>query len=235
MIDKHTVPAHIAIIMDGNGRWARTHGVPKIMGHKKGVETVRVILRACGEIGIKYLTLYTFSTENWQRPRKEVDAIMKLLAAQLERETKNLDKNNVRLNAIGRLKDFPDSIKKRLNRSIEFLSKNTGVVLTLALGYGGRSEIVDAVKSIVGRAQKGEIKESDISENTFGNYLYTNTMPDPDLLIRTSGEMRISNFLLWQISYSEIYLTKKLWPDFKRKDLEEAIEDFQGRQRRYGK
>jgi undecaprenyl diphosphate synthase len=234
MLDKNRLPKHIAIIMDGNGRWAKERRLPKIIGHKKGSESVREILKACGELGIKYLTLYTFSTENWKRPQKEVAGLMRLLETLLDKETKNLNKNNVRLNIIGRVQDLPEGLRAKLKRSMETTRDNTGVTLTLALSYGGRTEIVDGVKRVIDDVGSGRIKPEDINEENFNNYLYTFNMPDPDLLIRTSGEMRISNFLLWQMSYSEFYITKKLWPDFKKTDLEKAIREYQKRQRRYG-
>lgn len=234
MLDKTNIPTHIAIIMDGNGRWARERGLPKIMGHKKGAESVREVLKACGELGVKYLTLYAFSTENWKRPKKEIEGLMRLLGSQLDKETKNLNKNNVRLNAIGRIEELPEAVQLKLKKSMEFTRNNTGVTLTLALSYGSRAEIVDAVKKIISQIEQGDLRKEDIAEENFSNCLYTNTMPDPDLLIRTSGEMRVSNFLLWQISYAELYVTKKLWPDFGRKDLEKAIKEYQKRQRRFG-
>lgn len=233
-MDTNNTPQHIAIIMDGNGRWAKLHRLPKIMGHRKGAESIREILKACRELGVKYLTLYTFSTENWKRPQKEVGGLMKLFEEQLTRETKNLIKNNVKLNAIGRLNDLPERVRLKLDQSIKLTGNNSGVVLTLALSYGARAEIVDAVKKILDQTEKGALKKEDVSEEIFNRYLYTKDIPDPDLLIRTSGEMRVSNFLLWQISYAEIYVTKKLWPDFRKKDLEKAIEEYQRRQRRFG-
>jgi len=234
MPDKNNIPTHIAIIMDGNGRWAAEKGLPKIMGHRKGAQTVRDILEACEEIGVKYLTLYAFSTENWKRPQGEIKGLMRLLRMQLERETKNLIKNNVRLNVIGSIEDLPDAVKAKLKRSLELTKNNTGVVLTLALSYGGRAEIINAAQKILNDAEQGRIKKVDIDEKLFSSYLYTGGLPDPDLMIRTSGEMRVSNFLLWQISYSEFYVTKKYWPDFGKKDLEKAVAEYQKRQRRYG-
>lgn len=234
MRDKTNLPTHIAIIMDGNGRWARQKGLPKIMGHREGAESVRDILKACGKIGIKYLTLYAFSTENWKRPPGEVSGLMGLLGMLLDRETKNLIKNNVRLNIIGRMGDLPEALREKLKKSMELTKNNTGVTLTLALSYGGRADIIDAVKKICGDIEAGRLKKEDVNEEAFAARLSTKEMPDPDLLIRTSGEMRISNFLLWQISYAELYVTKKLWPEFKRKDLERAIAEYQKRQRRYG-
>lgn len=234
MLDKANIPQHIAIIMDGNGRWASSRHLPKIMGHRKGAQAIREILSACGELGVGYLTLYAFSTENSKRPKKEVDGLMRLLEEQLTRETANLVKNNVRLNAIGRINSLPQRVQLKLRRAIEATKKDTGVVLTLALAYGGRSEIVDAVKNIIDDAAANKIAKDDVIEDTFSRYLYTADMPDPDLLIRTSSEMRVSNFLLWQISYTELYIARKLWPDFKKADLEKAIEEYQKRQRRYG-
>ena len=233
MIDKKILPKHIAIIMDGNGRWARKKGLPKIVGHREGVESVRDVLKACGEIGIKYLTVYAFSTENWKRPKKEVSALMKLLEVQLDKETRELHKNNVRLNAIGRVRELPQVVQEKLKKAIDVTKDNAGVVFTLALNYGARAEIIDAVKQLVADASSSKAP-CNITEDNFGKYLYTKNMPDPDLLIRTSGEMRVSNFLLWQVSYAELYVTERLWPDFKRKDLEKAIEEYQKRQRRYG-
>jgi len=235
MIDKNNIPKHIAIIMDGNGRWAREKRLPKIIGHKHGAESVRDVLKACGDLGIKYLTLYTFSTENWKRPVKEVKGLMSLLEAQLDRETRNLIKNNVRLNVIGRLEYLPAHLIEKLKKAGTLTKDNTGVVLTLALSYGGRSEIIDGIKKAMTEVENGSLKKEDINEENFGQYLYTKDIPDPDLLIRTSGEMRVSNFLLWQISYSEIYVTKKFWPDFKKDSLEKAIREYQKRQRRYGR
>ncbi|MCM8781832.1 MAG: isoprenyl transferase [Candidatus Omnitrophica bacterium] len=234
MVDKNNLPKHIAIIMDGNGRWAKMRRLPKIMGYKKGAESIREILKSCGEIGVKYLTLYTFSTENWKRPEKEVRGLMKLLEEQLGKETRNLVKNNVKLNAIGRLQDLPERVQLKLKKAMEVTHNNTGVVLTLALSYGGRAEIIDAVKKIITQLEEGNLNKDEITEAKFSCYLYTKDIPDPDLLIRTSGEMRISNFLLWQISYAEIYVAKKLWPDFRKRDLEKAIEEYQRRQRKYG-
>ncbi|MFH1848262.1 MAG: isoprenyl transferase [Candidatus Omnitrophota bacterium] len=234
MPDKNNSPKHVAIIMDGNGRWAKKKRLPKIMGHREGVESIRDVLGACEDLGIKYLTLYTFSTENWKRPKKEVDALMGLLEAQLDSETEKLNRNNVRVNAIGRLRGLPPRVQEKLQRSMELTKKNTGVVFTLALNYGGRTEIIDAVKNILDKAAPGKPSREDIDEKLIARHLYTRDMPDPDLLIRTSGEMRISNFLLWQISYAEIYVTEKFWPDFRKQDLRAAVAEYQSRQRRYG-
>ena len=234
MLDKINIPKHIAIIMDGNGRWAKQKRLPKIMGHREGSESVRDVLAACGKLGIKYLTLYAFSTENWKRPPREVSGLMGLLGMQLDRETKNLIKNNVRLNVIGKTGDLPRTVQEKLKKAIELTKENTGVVMTLALSYGGRADIVEAAKNIFDDIEAGRLKKEDVNEEVFGLRLSTKDIPDPDLLIRTSGEMRISNFLLWQISYSELYIAKKLWPDFKRRDLERAIAEYQKRQRKYG-
>ncbi len=228
------IPAHIAIIMDGNGRWARKRGLPKIMGHRKGVETVKNIVKACIDFGVRYLTLYAFSWENWHRPRREIDSLFVLLERFLEKERKLLEENNVRLCMIG----DRDRLTPRLRHSIERLeretSKNNSLVLNIALSYGGRQEILRAVKEISEEVKAGRLNTSSIDEEFFSKYLYTRDCPDPDLLIRTSGEMRISNFLLWQISYSEIYVTDKLWPDFREQDLTRAIEEYRRRERRFG-
>lgn len=220
--------------MDGNGRWAKQKGLPKIMGHRQGAESVRDILKACGKIGVKYLTLYAFSTENWKRPPTEVSGLMGLLGMLLDKEIKDLIKNNVRLNIIGRVSDLPENLQEKLGKAMELTKANTGVVLTLALSYGGRTDIIDAAKKVCDDVEAGRIRKEDINEEAFSRRLSTKGMPDPDLLIRTSGEMRISNFLLWQISYSELYVTKKLWPDFRHKDLKKAISEYKKRQRRYG-
>ena len=229
-----TVPRHIAIIMDGNGRWARDRGLPRIRGHEEGAESVRTVLRTCGEWGVQYLTLYAFSTENWKRPRTEVAALMKLLERFLRKEAPELMEQNVRLQAIGRLTELPESCQRELHRVIELTAANTSTTLILALSYSGRLEIIDAVRSLVRAVQQGHLDDAMIDPDVFSKHLYTRYYPDPDLLIRTSGEMRISNFLLWQLSYTEIYVTKKLWPDFRKPELLAAIEDYSKRQRRYG-
>ena len=229
------LPRHVAIIMDGNGRWARQRGLPRIEGHRAGAESVREIVRVCGEMGIEYLTLYAFSIENWNRPKAEVAALMHLLEFYLKQEIAELNKNNVRLAAIGRLHELPQTGQRQLNQSIEALSKNTGLTLVLALSYGGRAEIVDAMRSIGRELKAGRIEVADIDEKIISQHLYTRSIPDPDLLIRTSGEMRISNFLLWQISYAEIYVTDTLWPDFRRTAFLEAMEDYSKRHRRFGR
>jgi undecaprenyl diphosphate synthase len=228
------VPRHVAVIMDGNGRWAKQRGLPRIEGHRMGSESVRAIVRACGEIGIEYLTLYAFSSENWNRPRAEVSALMHLLEFYLKQEIPELNKNNVRLAAIGRIHELPASAQKQLAKSIEALSKNTGLTLVLALSYGGRAELVDAMRSIAREVKAGHIDVADIDEKVIAKHLYTGHIPDPDLLVRTSGEMRVSNFLLWQISYAEIYVTDVLWPDFRKPELEKAVENYGKRTRRFG-
>jgi undecaprenyl diphosphate synthase len=225
----------VAIIMDGNGRWAQQRRLPRIEGHRAGAESVRAIVRASGELGIEYLTLYAFSIENWSRPRAEVTALMHLLEFYLKQEIPELDKNNVRLAAIGRLHELPGSAQKQLQKSIEALSKNTGLTLVLALSYGGRAELVDAMRSIAREIKAGRLDVADIDEKVISQHLYTRGIPDPDLLIRTSGEMRVSNFLLWQISYAEMYVTDTLWPDFRKPELLRAVEDFSRRHRRFGR
>jgi len=229
------LPRHIAIIMDGNGRWAQQRKLPRIEGHRTGAESVRQIVRACGELGIDYLTLYAFSIENWDRPRTEVTALMRLLEFYLKREISELNKNNVRLAAIGRIHELPQSAQRQLEKSIEALKNNTGLTLVLALSYGGRAEIVDAMRSIAREIKTGSLDVADVDEKVISRHLYTRGIPDPDLLIRTSGEMRVSNFLLWQISYAEIYVTETLWPDFRKPQLLEALEDYSKRHRRFGR
>jgi undecaprenyl diphosphate synthase len=233
-IDLLKLPKHIAIIMDGNGRWAKGKGKLRVFGHRNGVLSVRDVVEGAGEIGIKYITLYTFSAENWNRPKLEVSAIMELMISTIHKEINNFMKNNVRLNAIGDLKMLPEKCYNELKAAIEKTSVNTGIVLTLALSYSSRREIVQAAKNIASKVQQGELDLADINEETFENNLYTSGMPNPELLIRTSGEYRISNYLLWQIAYAELYFTPKLWPDFRREDLFEAIIDYQKRERRFG-
>jgi undecaprenyl diphosphate synthase len=234
-IDKERLPGHVAIIMDGNGRWAKKRFLPRIAGHKAGVDAVREIVRACGEVGIDYLTLYTFSTENWARPDTEVSGLMKLLWSTLQKEVEQLNKNNVRLLTIGRMDEMPEKIQKEFNAAIEKLSENTGLTLILALNYGARTEIIDMVRNVAKKVESGELSPSDINESVIDNHLYTAGIPDPDLLIRTSGEMRISNYLLWQIAYTEFYITETYWPDFSPDRLYDAIRDYQSRERRFGK
>ena len=220
--------------MDGNGRWAKQRGLPRTLGHRAGIKSVRRVVEACVEWKISALTLYAFSVENWQRPKIEITTLMRLLSEFLEKEINEMNKNDIRFTAIGRLEQLPNFVQERLKRTIEATSKNKGLVLNLALNYSGRSEIVDAVKKIVHKVNEEGLTPDDINEESFSNFLYTNGLPDPDLLIRTSGEMRISNFLLWQISYSEIVVTKQLWPDFSKQDLAKAIQEFQSRERRFG-
>lgn len=234
-IDKSRLPEHIAIIMDGNGRWAKGKGKLRVFGHHNGVVSVSDVVEGAGEIGVKYLTLYTFSAENWNRPKLEVAAIMELLVSTINKQINKLMANNVRLNAIGELEMLPAKCYKELKAAIEKTSVNTGLVLTLALSYGSRREITSAVQQIAGKVMSGELKIEDINEEVVGDNLYTANIPDPELLIRTSGEYRISNYLLWQIAYAELYFTAKLWPDFRREDLYEAILDYQSRERRFGK
>jgi len=227
-LDPSRLPRHLAIIMDGNGRWAKAKGLPRLAGHKAGVETVREMVKACSDLKIPVLTLYAFSTENWARPKAEVADLMGLLAFALKRETLELAENNVRLCAIGRLEGLPRNARAELDRSIARLQGNTGLVLNIALNYGARQELVDAVNRLLA-AGRAPVTEEDVSRA-----LYTAGLPDPDLLIRTSGEMRVSNFLLWQIAYAELYVTPVLWPDFTRRHLAAALADFQGRERRFG-
>ena len=234
-LDQQKIPQHIAIIMDGNGRWAGKHGKARVFGHQSGVESVRSVVEGAGEIGVKHLTLYAFSTENWERPKSEVDALMELLVHSIENESELLMEKNVSLTAIGDLSKMPVRVKEKLDGCIKNLSKNTGLNLILALSYSSKWEIVEAVKKIVTEAIDKKIKPEMINDTLFGQYLNTAGIPDPELLIRTSGEYRISNFLLWQIAYTEFYFTEKLWPDFRKEDLFEAISDFQCRERRFGK
>ncbi len=230
-IDQHQIPEHIAIIMDGNGRWARAKILPRIAGHKQGVKAVRNITEICGELGVKYLTLYTFSEENWNRPQMEVSALMKLLVSSLNREVRDLDKNNVRFTVIGDVSKMDKFVQNELNEAIELTQNNDGLNLNLALSYGGRQEIITAFKRLY-----SQINSSDeITEAQFESHLYTSNIPDPDLLIRTGGEMRVSNFLLWQIAYTEFHITNTFWPAFGRKELLMAISDYQQRERRFGK
>ena len=229
------IPDHIAIIMDGNGRWAKKRGLPRIAGHRQGIKSVREITNICSDIGVKYLTLYTFSTENWNRPQKEVDALMMLLLSTIKNEIKDIHKNNLVLSTIGNIEVLPENIKKEISNGIDLTSNNTGLNLILALNYGSRQEIIVAVKNIIEKNNKGEIDSSMIDENLFSSFLSTKNIPDPDLLIRTGGELRISNFLLWQCAYTEIYLTDTFWPDFRKEKLIESITAFQKRERRFGK
>jgi len=220
--------------MDGNGRWARQRHLPRIEGHRAGAESARVIIRTAGELDIKYLTLYAFSVENWNRPKDEVDALMKYLVHYLKTETPELNKNNVKLEVIGQIYRLPENVQEHLNKSIATLSKNNGLTLIMALSYGGRTEIVDAVRGIAEKVKARKLDPEDITEQVFAQHLYTRSFPDPDLLIRTSGEMRVSNFLLWQISYAELVITPTLWPDFRKPQLLSALEEYARRHRRFG-
>ena len=229
-----SIPKHIAIIMDGNGRWAKQRALPRAAGHREGVNSVRDIVEACGELGVKCLTLYTFSTENWKRPTQEVSTLMRLLVKALRDETDRLYRNNVRLTAIGDLGSLPAGVQRELNEAFEKTTRNTGLNLNLALSYSGRREIVETARKIASDVAAGKLSADDIDESLFSRYLSTGSMPDPDLLIRTSGELRISNFLLYQSAYTEIYFSRVFWPDFRRRQLYEAISDFQKRERRFG-
>ena len=228
------IPRHVAIIMDGNGRWAKKRGLPRIAGHRAGAKSVKEAIKGARESGVQVLTLYTFSTENWNRPKYEVAALFKLLENYIDREAEGLHKNGIRLSVIGRIEGLPETTRNKLAAVIEKTKDNKSLTLNLALNYGSRTEIVDAVRKIAGDCQSHKLEVADIDERTFASYLYTKEIPDPDLLIRTSGEMRVSNFLLWQISYAEFYVTKKLWPDFKKADFKKAVADYQERERRYG-
>ncbi|MBM3306747.1 MAG: isoprenyl transferase [Candidatus Eisenbacteria bacterium] len=229
------LPGHVAVIMDGNGRWARRRGLPRVAGHAAAREAVRSVVTAGAELGLRYLTLYTFSMENWERPRAEVAALMRLLDQTLAEQADEMDRNNIRLAAIGRLDALPKYVQSRLQRTIERLARNDGLTLTLALSYGGRTEILDAVRAIAEAARRGELEPASLDERAFRDFLCAPGLPDPDLLIRTSGELRVSNFLLWQIAYTEIYVTDTLWPDFRKADLLAAIADYQRRERRFGR
>ena len=228
------VPEHIAIIMDGNGRWAKARTLPRIAGHKEGINSVREITRVCGEVGVRHLTLYTFSTENWKRPSSEVSALMHLLLKTIKEEIKELHKKGVRFTIIGDLDTIPVKTAEGLRDGIEITKANTGLNLNLALNYGSRQEIVEAMKSIAYQVKAGEVKPKNIDVDLLSNSLLTNSMPDPELLIRTSGEHRLSNFLLWQIAYTEIFMTDLYWPEFREEQLLNAILDFQSRERRFG-
>jgi undecaprenyl diphosphate synthase len=233
-IDRSALPAHIAIIMDGNGRWARKRGLPRVAGHRAGIGAVREVVEGSAELGIPVLTLYAFSVENWKRPRAEVSTLMGLLKEYLNKELENIHRNNIRFRTIGRVDELDPTVRTELEKGIERTSTNTGMTFNVALNYGGRAEIVDAVNRLLRNGGREAAANGGISENDFAKYLYTAGQPDPDLLIRTSGELRISNFLLWQIAYAEIWVTDTLWPDFDKRHLYEAIIAFQKRERRYG-
>jgi undecaprenyl diphosphate synthase len=228
------IPRHIAIIMDGNGRWAKKRGMPRIAGHSEGVESVRDTVEACGQLGVQYLTLYAFSTENWKRPAEEVSLLMRLLLRALKDETDRLHQNNVKLQAIGEIGALPKEVQDELSEDIQRTSQNSGLTLTLALSYSGRWDITQAIQRMVAEAKTNKFSEAQITESFVSGYLSTSGVPDPDLLIRTSGEFRISNFLLWQLAYSEIFITPKHWPGFRREELYAAIADYQRRERRFG-
>lgn len=229
------IPKHIAIIMDGNGRWAKKRGLPRVAGHKRGVDTVKEIVETCAEIGVKFLTLYTFSTENWKRPKDEVSTLMRLLLNSLRDRVNELNDNDIRLTTIGNTKSLPTAVRKQLDFDIERTKNNKKMVLNLALSYSGRWELLEAIKDIANSMVQGKIKSEDIDEKIISSFLTTKDIPDPDLVIRTSGEFRVSNFLLWQIAYSEFVITETLWPDFSKFDLYDAIKIFQNRERRFGK
>lgn len=229
------LPRHIAVIMDGNGRWAKKRGLPRIEGHRAGRKAVREAVEGCVELGVQVLTLYTFSVENWSRPEREVSALMLFLRQTLKQEREELRKNDVRLGVIGRVSDLPKAVRKVLDETIDDLKESKGLLLNLALSYGGRAEIVDAVRKIAADARLAQTKPEEIDEKFIERRLYTAGIPDPDLLIRTSGEMRVSNFLLWQLAYSEMWVTETLWPDFRKKHLFEAVRNYQKRQRRFGR
>ncbi|MDY0201056.1 MAG: isoprenyl transferase [Bacteroidales bacterium] len=234
-IDKSKLPVHIAIIMDGNGRWAKKQGKPRVFGHQNGASAVKLTIEGAAEIGIEHLTLYAFSAENWNRPKMEVEALMSLLVSTIDKELNNLIENNIQFGVIGNLSLLPASVKRKIDSATEKTSRCTGMVLTLALSYGGRWEITNAVKKITQEAVEGLIDPQSITDKVFANYLTTASMPDPELLIRTSGELRLSNFLLWQSAYTELYFTDVLWPDFNKEELLKAILSFQNRERRFGK
>ena len=234
-VAQELLPHHVAVIMDGNGRWAKEKGLPRAEGHRRGAESAKGITRVASDLGIRYLTLYTFSTENWNRPKTEIDAIMKYLVHYLKKETPELNKQNVRLEVIGQLYRLPEKVQDQIAKSKRELSKNTGLTLVLALNYGSRAEIVEATRNIGEKVRSGKLSPEDIDETLIGMHLYTSQIPDPDLLIRTSGEVRLSNFLLWQISYSEIVVTQVLWPEFKKAAFFDALEEYAKRHRRFGK
>lgn len=234
-IDKSRIPQHIAIIMDGNGRWAQKQSQQRIFGHQHGVEAVRRVIEAAAQADVKFLTLYTFSTENWNRPKEEVDALMSLLVKAVHSELEKLKKNNVRLKAIGNLSALPPTCYEELQRALNETAEDTGLTVVLALSYSGRTELENAVRQIAEKVEKGQLKASEISVQTIQDHLYDDTIPNPDILIRTGGECRVSNFLLWQIAYTEMFFLPMMWPDFQKEDLWQVIFDFQSRERRFGK
>jgi undecaprenyl diphosphate synthase len=233
-INLEALPNHIAVIMDGNGRWAKKRTLPRIAGYREGIKTVRMIIETCRELGIKHLTLYTFSTENWSRPKKEVETLMNLLKEYIEKELNNMNKNGIRFNILGDWETISYGVPDKIKQAINATSKNDRLVLNLALNYGGRQEILRAAKLFAKEVSEGKHKPDDLDESLFSSYLYSYKQPDPDLMIRTSGEIRLSNFLLWQLAYAEFWITDILWPDFKKENLYQALIDFQKRERRFG-
>lgn len=234
-IDLHNLPRHIAVIMDGNGRWAKKQGAARVFGHRNAIQAVREVTEGCAELGVQFLTLYAFSTENWNRPKAEVNALMELLVSTIRKEIGTLQKNKVRLNHIGNLQELPKGCQQQLLEAIDQTKHNTGLTLTLALNYSGRWEILQATQKLMQAVQEGSVKAEALTQQLFEQQLNTHDMPEPELLVRTSGEMRISNFLLWQLAYTELYITEVLWPDFRREHLHEAILAYQQRERRFGK
>jgi undecaprenyl diphosphate synthase len=234
-LDMKRIPGHIAIIMDGNGRWAKKRFLPRLAGHKAGSETLREIIATCGELGVKYLTVYAFSTENWGRPEEEITGLFNLLRGYLDTELDNLNKEGIRVETLGDMTKMPEDLRKRIDAAREKTKDNSTMQLNIALNYGGRDEVLKGVQSLARKVSQGALKPEDITEEMIGDALYTQGIPDPDLLIRTSGELRLSNFLLWQLAYSEFYFTDVFWPDFKRHELIKAIDVYQNRKRRFGK
>jgi len=234
MLDKTNLPQHIAIIMDGNGRWAKKRALPRAMGHRAGMKAVREATKSCRDLGVKYLTLYAFSAENWKRPKSEVDTLMRFLNEYIDKELPSFLKNRIKMNFIGRITGLPDFVRPKLKKAMQLTKDCDEMTLNVALNYSGRGEIIDAAKRFASEVKAGKLEIDGLDEKKFGEFLYTAGQPDPDLLIRTSGEMRISNFLLWQISYAELYITPKLWPDFRKEDLVDAITEYQKRERRFG-
>ena len=234
-VDTAKLPTHVAVIMDGNGRWAKKHRLSRIQGHEKGSDAVRAVVRTCREIGISHLTLYAFSTENWQRPKNEINALMILLKKFLKSEQKEMQEKNIRLNVMGQIERLPQDVRRELSKVMTLTEKNNALYLHLALSYGGRAEIVRMVQALLKKCKMGQIEPEAINERLIAEHLYTQGIPDPDLLIRTSGEMRISNFLLWQIAYTELYITPTLWPDFGKQEFLQILKDYQHRERRFGR
>ena len=235
LVRRGNVPRHVAIIMDGNGRWAKARGVPRLMGHRAGREAVREAIQGCVALGVEVLTLYTFSTENWNRPAREVRALMTILRQSLRSERRDLRASNVRLQVIGRPEDLPAGVMETIRETQDFLASSTGLLLNLALSYSGRAEIIDGLRRLLKDQRSNPLRPEEVDEALFSSYLYTGGLPDPDLLIRTSGEMRISNFMLWQLAYTELWITPTLWPDFRRRHLFQAVAEYQGRERRFGR